>query len=132
MVRPVDSKEPWQTLIVSATSIVQAEAIARRMPLDVSDYTPGLHASQRHNWEDSRATMPLLCEQCQYPLEGLVISRSQTECPECGCSQLLFNCHQVVEPKWSNSGCAKSFVVGLAAIGGLFVAYISLLVLFSR
>ncbi len=132
LVRPVGTDEPWHTLIVSATSVVQAEAIARRMPLEVWAHSPSLAEAKGHARFLQPATMPLLCEQCRYPLDGLVISRSQTECPECGCSQLLFNCHQVSETKWFNSGCAMFAVLGLAIIGGIVVTLVLTVILASN
>ncbi len=126
----------WEPVHINATSAIQAEAIARRQCLDVKpDSVQPLKASfqipdtQRQTNKGGRNLIELRCQSCNYLLDGLAIESGAVECPECGLLQRLFNLRPLVEPKWSNSGCAKFFVGALAAIGGLVVMLILLVIL---
>lgn len=119
-------RSPWVQQVVRATSAQQAEAIVRRMGLEVQEGSA--EETTEHTFEVKlQNPVPLLCDACGYGLNGLVVRAGILDCPECGHPQFIFNREQFVQRKWSNSGCAQLLLGALAVVGGSVVIYIFLM-----
>lgn len=125
-------RSPWVFQVVRATSALQAEAIVRRMGLEVQEGSAEETTEHISDVPDTselklQNPVPLLCDACGYGLNGLVVRAGILDCPECGHPQFIFNREQFVQRKWSNSGCAQLLLGALAVIGGSVVIYIFLM-----
>lgn len=85
------SERPFEDVRVSARSAIQAEAILRRLGLEVEvdasrvvDGPPDTDRLLR-----AAAPGPLRCTRCGYHLDGLVVNRAVVDCPECGFPQVV-------------------------------------------
>jgi len=117
---------PSAVQMVRATSALQAEAIVRRMGLEVQEGSAVV--TTEHGSESKfQNPVPLICDLCGYELSGLVVHAGVLDCPECSHTQFIFNHGQYVDPKCFNSGYAKFFIGAFAAIGGLAVSYFIIL-----
>ena len=119
-------RSPWVFQVVRATSALQAEAIVRRMGLEVQEGSA--EETTVLTFEVKlQNPVPLLCDACGYGLNGLVVRAGILDCPECGHPQFIFNREQFVQRKWSNSGCAQLLLGALAVVGASVVIYIFLM-----
>ena len=87
--RPLDNQvAPWETVHVSAKSVLQAEAIMRRKGYEISRESARV-CDDQPSLNDHARLRPLACSQCGYELAGLTLDRASVLCPECNTNQPL-------------------------------------------
>lgn len=117
----LEGDREWRDLRVAATSPAQAEAILRRRGLDVDPATIRSTADA----PDPARPAPLgvlRCLRCGYVLDGLRVSNSVVDCPECGRAQVVV--------AWTNEpkpAPQDGIVHALAIIGGIAVGIVGLI-----
>jgi len=80
--------EHWQTMFVEARTAIQAEAILRRKGYEMV-LQSAMIVSREPQLIDSAELQAIKCEQCGYPLTGLILEPASVVCPECAFRQPL-------------------------------------------
>lgn len=124
--RPINaSHEPWRIMRVEARSVIQAEAILRRLGYEVQ-IESAVRSTEPGQVIAPADLKPLTCSSCGYQLSGLTIEKSFVCCPECSFRQPL----AVWDPEYaagkSHVGCVTQ---ALAIIGSLTIVLILLLII---
>lgn len=127
-IRPIGApNQPWEKHGISAQSAIQADAILRRMGYEMQTGTA--HISPE-SWPElaPKSPLPLMCTNCGYSLDGLMLDGSRIVCPECDFGQVLV--------PWTpehihNAYTPFHIIRNLLAIIGLITAVLFAVVLFA-
>lgn len=129
--RPIGADSaPFERVEVRARSVIQAEAILRREGYEsLTDEAFVIDGSP----SGIRQLRPprLLCQACEYELDGVRVSESAVVCPECGHHQVVIalrSRRDVAAARTRTTGL-NSVVWFFAVIGMLVAAFILLIAL---
>lgn len=119
--RPINAThEPWKVMRVEARSVIQAEAILRRLGYEVQIQS-AVRSTEPGQIIPPAVLKPLKCSSCGYQLTGLTIEKAFVCCPECSFHQPLAVWDPEVTAGRTQTGCVTQ---AMAIFGFLTIVLI--------
>jgi predicted Zn-ribbon and HTH transcriptional regulator len=125
--RKIDAADdPWTIKKIEARSVLQAEAILRRLGYEMNMDT-AVQVAEPGEPVPPLTLEPLKCASCGYGLSGLTIRDASVICPECSYPQPLVVWKQDLSNRYIKK---HAFLVIFAVIGMLFSGLILLQIVY--